>query len=51
MNAYCEDLRKKIVEALERGTGKSGAALTFLVSLSFFKRCARMAEVLDVCRY
>ncbi len=45
MNAYSEDLRKKIVEALERGMGKkSEAARTFSVSLSSVKRYARMYE-------
>jgi transposase len=44
MNAYSEDLRKKIVEALERGMGKSEAARTFSVSLSSVKRYARMAK-------
>jgi transposase len=44
MNAYSEDLRKKIVEALERGMGKSEAARTFSVSLSSVKRYARMAQ-------
>jgi len=44
MNAYSEDLRRKIVEALERGMGKSQAARTFSVSLSSVKRYARMAE-------
>ncbi len=44
MNAYSEDLRKKIVEALGRGVGKSEAARTFSVSLSSVKRYARMAE-------
>jgi hypothetical protein len=29
MNAYSEDLRMKIVEALERGMGNSQAARTF----------------------
>jgi transposase len=29
MNAYSEDLRKKIVEALHRGMTKSEAARTF----------------------
>ena len=38
MNAYSEDLRKKIVEALRRGMGKSQAARTFDVSLSSVKR-------------
>jgi len=32
MNAYSEDLRKKIVEALRRGTTKSEAARSFGVS-------------------
>ena len=44
MNAYSEDLRKKIVEALGRGMGKSEAARTFSVSLSSVKRYATMAE-------
>ena len=44
MKAYSEDLRKKIVEALRRGTGKSEAALLFGVSLSSVKRYARMAR-------
>jgi transposase len=44
MNAYSEDLRKKIVEALNRGTGKSEAARSFGVSLSSIKRYARMAQ-------
>ena len=41
MNPYSEDLRKKIVEALRRGMGKSEAARTFSVSLSSVKRYAR----------
>jgi transposase len=44
MNAYSEDLREKIVQALERGMGKSQAARTFCVSLSSIKRYAKMAE-------
>jgi transposase len=44
MNAYSEDLRKKIVQALRRGMGKSQAARTFCVSLSSIKRYAKMAE-------
>jgi transposase-like protein len=44
MNAYSEDLRKKIVEALRRGMGKSQAARTFSVSLSSVKRYAKTAE-------
>jgi transposase len=41
MNAYSEDLRKKIVEALGRGMGESEAARTFSVSLSSIKRYAK----------
>jgi transposase len=44
MNPYSEDLRKKIVQALRRGMGKSQAARTFSVSLSSVKRYAKMAE-------
>ncbi len=44
MNAYSEDLRKKIIEALNLGTGKSEAARSFGVSLSSVKRYARMAQ-------
>jgi len=44
MNAYSEDLRKKIVEALARGSTKSGAARSFGVSRSSVKRYAKLAE-------
>ena len=44
MKAYSEDLRKKIVGALLRGTGKSEAARLFGVSLSSVKRYARTAR-------
>ena len=44
MNAYSEDLREKIVEALRRGMGKSQAARTFSVSLSSVKRYAKLAQ-------
>ncbi len=44
MNAYSEDLRKKIVEALKRGMTKSEAARTFSVSRSSVKRYAKLAE-------
>ncbi len=44
MNAYSEDLRKKIVEALSRGTTKSEAARAFGVSRSSVKRYAKLAE-------
>ncbi|SRR5680860_413912 len=42
MKAYSEDLRRKIVDALKRGTPKSEAASLFGVSLSSVKRFARM---------
>jgi putative transposase len=41
MRAYSEDLRKKIVAAIERGMSKAEAARTFGVSLSSVKRYAR----------
>ena len=44
MNAYSEDLRKKIIEALRRGMTKTEAARTFSVSRSFVKRYAKLAE-------
>jgi|SRR3954447_6420211 transposase len=44
VNAYSEDLRKKIIDALRRGMGKSQAARTFSVSLSSVKRYAKMAD-------
>lgn len=45
MNAYSQDLREKVVEAvLGRGMGKSEAARAFGVSLSSVKRYARAAS-------
>ena len=44
MNAYSEDLRRKIVEALRRGRTKSEAARAFGVSRSSVKRHAKLAE-------
>jgi transposase len=44
MNAYSEDLRKKIVQALRRGMTKSEAARTFGVSRSSVKRYAKLAQ-------
>ena len=44
MNAYSEELRKKIIEALRRGTTKSEAARSFGVSRSSVKRYAKLAE-------
>lgn len=43
MNAYSEDLRKKIVEALERDATKSEAARAFGESGSWVKRYAELA--------
>jgi len=40
MNAYSEDLRKKILRAVDRGMPKSEAARTFGVSRSSVKRYA-----------
>lgn len=44
MNAYSEDLRKKIIEALQRGATKTEVARTFGVSRSSVKRYAKLAE-------
>ena len=44
MNAYSEDLRKKIVEALGRGATKSETGRSFGVSRSSVKRYAKLAE-------
>ncbi len=44
MKPYSEDLRRKVVEALARGTNKSEAARLFGVSLSSVKRYAKMAR-------
>ena len=44
MKAYSEDLRRKVVEALERGLNKIQAARLFGVSLSSVKRYARLAR-------
>ncbi len=44
MRAYSEDLRKKIVAAIERGMPKAQAARLFDVSLSSVKRYARTAR-------
>jgi transposase len=40
MKAYSEDLRKKVLEAVDRGMPKSEAAKTFGVSRSSIKRYA-----------
>ncbi len=44
MNAYSEDLRKKIVEAVERGTPKAEVARDFGVGLSSVKRYVATAR-------
>ena len=44
MNGYSEDLRGKIVSAVERGMSKSQAARTFDVSLSSVKRYVKKAD-------
>ena len=44
MKAYSEDLRQKIVVALERGASKAQAARLFDVSLSSVKRYASKAQ-------
>ena len=44
MRAYSEDLRKKIVAAIERGMPKTQAARLFDVSLSSVKRYSRSAR-------
>jgi transposase len=44
MNAYSEDLRKKIVEAKERGMPTVEVARTFGVDLSSVKRYAKIAR-------
>ena len=44
MNAYSEDLRKKIVEAVERGMPKTEAARTFGVGISSVKRYVATAR-------
>jgi transposase len=44
MKAYSEDLRRKIVAAMERGMSKAQAARLFDVSLSSVKRYSRTAR-------
>ena len=43
MRPYSEDLRRKVVAAVARGTPKTEAARTFGVSLSSVKRYSRLA--------
>lgn len=44
MKPYSEDLRIRIIKAVERGMTKSGAARLFDVSLSSVKRYVRIAN-------
>src|SRR5918997_1130217 len=44
MKAYSEDLRRKVVEAIHRGMGKSEAARSFGVSISSVKRYVAKAD-------
>ncbi len=44
MKAYSEDLRQKIVDAIERGMPKAQAARTFGVGISTVKRYATKAQ-------
>jgi transposase len=44
MNGYSEDLRLRVVSAVERGMSKSQAARTFEVSLSSLKRYVKKAN-------
>jgi transposase len=45
MKAYSEDLRQKVVEAVEqRGTSKSETARLFSISLSSVKRYTKLAD-------
>jgi transposase len=44
MSGYSEDLRQRIVSAVEEGTSKAQAARTFSVSLSSVKRYADKAS-------
>jgi len=44
MKAYSEDLRRKIVSAIERGMPKAQAARTFRVGISTVKRYATKAR-------
>ena len=44
MKAYSKDLRRKIVDAIERGMPKAEAARTFRVGISTVKRYATKAQ-------
>ena len=44
MSGYSEDLRRRIVSAVERGMSKARAARTFCVSLSSVKRYVNKAD-------
>jgi transposase len=49
MKAYSEDLRRKVLDVIERGLNKSEAARLFGVSLSSVKRYAKMARGQAAC--
>ena len=44
MKAYSEDLRQKIVDAIQRGMSKAEAARTFGIGISTVKRYASKAQ-------
>jgi len=44
MNGYSEELRRRIVSAVERGMSKAQPARSFDVSLSFVKRYVEKAN-------
>ena len=44
MKAYSEDLRRKVLDVIERGLNKSEAARLFRASLSSVKRYVKMAR-------
>jgi transposase len=44
MKAYSEDLRQKIVDAIQRGMSKAEAARTFGIGISTVKRYATKAQ-------
>ena len=44
MKVYSEDLRKKVVAALDRGLSKAQTTSLFVVGLSSVKRYARIAR-------
>jgi transposase len=49
MKAYSDDLRRKVLDVIERGLNKSEAARLFGLSLSSVKRYAKMARGQAAC--